>query len=343
MERSEKLDLTADTRPVPIPPGRQLRRAREARNLGIADVAATLRLSVATIDNLEQDRYDRLPPDTFVRGYLRAYGRILQLDAESLVQAFYDSNGGPVPRPLRASKPVQTAPDLSLGMKYMLPAALAAGMLVFAAIWGVELYRGLGQSDGSGHAALESVGYVNERLDRLLERTDPDAPVRRGGDVSPEDVSTGARTAGSVVDDGPSNAGQVTEPSAVSESSAPPFPVRIAALDRELAQRAEGREDAATRVDEPDEVGAMDAQSENGTSLVMRFNGLFWVEVRDSDGERLLYGLIQYPETHRLDGTPPFFLVIGDVGQVSVELNGEAVDLGDQRPGRVARLSVPSD
>lgn len=347
MERSEDLQLTGDERPDPIPPGRQLRKAREAMGMGVADVAATLRLSVATIDNLEQDRHDRLPPDTFVRGYLRAYGRLLKLDAEALVQAFDHGNGGPAPRPLRASKPVQTAPDLSLGMKYVLPLALAGGVLVFVAIWGVELYRGLGQSDGPDRVALETVEHVNERLEQLLQRTDPAARERRDTGVQADRPPAAESAADLAVEDPDAPARRLAAPD---EFGMPPVPVRIAALDRELEQRAEAAVESGMQADVTEtpvapaaDAETVEADSTNGTALVMRFSGTSWVEVRDNEGERLLYGLIEDRETHRLRGTPPFSLVIGDVGQVSVELDGESVDLGDRRPGRVARLRVPSD
>ncbi|MCK8515551.1 DUF4115 domain-containing protein [Methylonatrum kenyense] len=357
MERSEDPDLTADNRPEPNPPGRQLRKAREAMGMGVADVAATLRLSVATIDNLEQDRYDRLPPDTFVRGYLRAYGRLLQLDAEALVQAFDQGSGGPAPRPLRASKPVQTAPDLSLGMKYMLPLALVGGVLVFAAIWGVELYRGLGQSDSPDRVALETVEQVNDRLEQLLQRTDPEARERRSPGQRADEPEDLAARGGDLAGGGAHETAAVEGSLSLSEFGAPPVPVRISALDSELERRAELADEAAAEAGEAEQDqadatdnqtdaadnNAMEAAEANGAALVIRFDGPSWVEVRDNDGERLLYGLVENQETHRLRGTPPFSLVFGDVGQVSVELDGETVDLGDQRPGRVARLRVPSD
>ena len=57
--------------------GENLRSAREKYGLTLDDVAAELRLSAYQIRALEEDRYDDLPGETYVRGYLRAYSRLV--------------------------------------------------------------------------------------------------------------------------------------------------------------------------------------------------------------------------------------------------------------------------
>jgi cytoskeleton protein RodZ len=65
--------------------GAELTRAREALGLSIADVAQQLKFAPRQIEALEQERFDRLPAGTFVRGMLRAYARMLKLDSEAVV------------------------------------------------------------------------------------------------------------------------------------------------------------------------------------------------------------------------------------------------------------------
>jgi cytoskeleton protein RodZ len=66
-------------------PGRALAEARAARNLTLAEVAQQLKLSATQVEALEADAYDRLPGPVFVRGFVRNYARLLELDAEALV------------------------------------------------------------------------------------------------------------------------------------------------------------------------------------------------------------------------------------------------------------------
>jgi cytoskeleton protein RodZ len=66
--------------------GDELRRARDARGLTVADVAQQLKFAQRQIEALEHGRYAELPTGTFARGMVRAYARLLKLDPEPLVQ-----------------------------------------------------------------------------------------------------------------------------------------------------------------------------------------------------------------------------------------------------------------
>ncbi|TIC82303.1 RodZ domain-containing protein [Crenobacter intestini] len=67
--------------------GAQLRAAREARQLGLGDVAERLKLSVRQLEAIERDDFAALPGATFVRGFVRNYARFLELDPAPLMHA----------------------------------------------------------------------------------------------------------------------------------------------------------------------------------------------------------------------------------------------------------------
>jgi cytoskeleton protein RodZ len=66
--------------------GEELARARAALGFSVADVAQQLKFASRQIEALEQGRFAELPTGTFARGMVRAYARLLKLDAEPLVQ-----------------------------------------------------------------------------------------------------------------------------------------------------------------------------------------------------------------------------------------------------------------
>ena len=69
-----------------IPLGTTLQTAREEQRLDRKDVAAQLRLTENVIDMIENDSFaDNMPP-IFVRGYTRAYGKLLQIP-DDIIQA----------------------------------------------------------------------------------------------------------------------------------------------------------------------------------------------------------------------------------------------------------------
>ena len=76
----------APAAPPPLAlPGQCLREAREARGLSIADVTQAIKFSQRQIEAIEQDEFAKLPGNTFVRGMVRSYAKLLHLDETPLL------------------------------------------------------------------------------------------------------------------------------------------------------------------------------------------------------------------------------------------------------------------
>lgn len=80
-------------KPDALTPGQLLRAYRENSGRSILSVAKDLRLSQAVVQALESDDYQLINVDAFVRGYLRAYARLLavptsQMDAAMSAMQF---------------------------------------------------------------------------------------------------------------------------------------------------------------------------------------------------------------------------------------------------------------
>jgi len=67
--------------------GQLLRAARTERGMSIEDAARQLRLSVRQITALEEGDYGKLPSGMFLRGFVRNYARLVQIDAAPLLQS----------------------------------------------------------------------------------------------------------------------------------------------------------------------------------------------------------------------------------------------------------------
>ena len=66
-------------------PGQALAAARARKNFSVIEVAQHLKLSASQVEALEADAYERLPGSVFVRGFVRNYARLVNLDPEALV------------------------------------------------------------------------------------------------------------------------------------------------------------------------------------------------------------------------------------------------------------------
>src|SRR5688500_8153862 len=67
--------------------GARLRIAREALHFSQKDVAMRLHLSPHIIQIIESEDLRQAPPATFMRGYLRSYAKLLNVDDVEITQA----------------------------------------------------------------------------------------------------------------------------------------------------------------------------------------------------------------------------------------------------------------
>ena len=65
--------------------GEHLRRGREACGLQVGEIAQTLKLGARQVEALEAGDWQGLPGQTFVRGFVRNYARVVQLDPAPLM------------------------------------------------------------------------------------------------------------------------------------------------------------------------------------------------------------------------------------------------------------------
>lgn len=87
-ESTEQTETSVAEAISPHGVGELLARARENAGMSVDEVAAQLRLSVNQVLAMESGNLEALPAPAFVRGFIRNYARLLQIDAEPLLAAF---------------------------------------------------------------------------------------------------------------------------------------------------------------------------------------------------------------------------------------------------------------
>jgi cytoskeleton protein RodZ len=80
--------------------GTRLRQAREAAGLTLEDVGSRLRMPVQVVKSLEEEQWQKLGAPVFVRGQLRSYARLLNVDVSQLLE---QAQVGPVVPPTLVS------------------------------------------------------------------------------------------------------------------------------------------------------------------------------------------------------------------------------------------------
>ncbi|MGD9903872.1 MAG: helix-turn-helix domain-containing protein [Vicinamibacterales bacterium] len=86
--------------------GAALRQHREAAHRTLRELADATKLGVRTLDALERNHVDKLPPGIFRRAVVRAYAREVGLDPEDTLRVFLARHPDDLPPPGRALSPV---------------------------------------------------------------------------------------------------------------------------------------------------------------------------------------------------------------------------------------------
>lgn len=77
---------------VALAPGARLRLAREALQLTIGEVAEYLHLRRQVIEDIESDAFDRTMSPVFIKGYLRAYAKLVGVPGDDIILAFENTH-----------------------------------------------------------------------------------------------------------------------------------------------------------------------------------------------------------------------------------------------------------
>jgi cytoskeletal protein RodZ len=115
--------------------------ASERRRLGktLYDVEAATKIRTARLDALEKEDWDRLPDPAYVKGYIIAYAKFLELDPRPLVEQFRKETGERTASEQVIPREQVVAPRQQINMlpwrtALIIVAALAVIVLV---IWGI--------------------------------------------------------------------------------------------------------------------------------------------------------------------------------------------------------------
>ena len=68
--------------------GECLKRKREELDISLRDISEKLKIKSDYLENLERGTYEKLPPDVFVRGFIKSYAQFVGLDSEKMVSIY---------------------------------------------------------------------------------------------------------------------------------------------------------------------------------------------------------------------------------------------------------------
>jgi cytoskeletal protein RodZ len=100
------------------PLGSYLRHQRERRGMSVAELARVTRIPSTSLEAIEADRFDELPGEVFVRGFLTAYARAVRVLPAEVVARYTSSRRIAYVTPLPMQTPLQAAREGQGGRRF---------------------------------------------------------------------------------------------------------------------------------------------------------------------------------------------------------------------------------
>jgi cytoskeleton protein RodZ len=339
--------------------GATLAEARNRLGLEQREVATRLGLNPVLIRRLEEGAFDALGAPVYVRGYLTRYARFLDLSEQHILERHKRLGVNELP-PLRVSRPLKPQAKMTdtsvRWFSYLLVFALIGwvgwqGFQQVADHWESTedmppLFRSLtGNSSSITLPQREPAPRTDSGASPAPQVT-ASTPVPLPAESSAPAAAPGTAAAPAVTNDTPT----VT---ATPEPTTPTPPVAILALPVPPLPATETPtppSETAAATPQP-AVGAADSPAPptkpttatGSPELVIAVAQDCWVDIRDANGQRLVYGIMKADTVSTVSGPGPFSVTLGNaVGVREIKLNGQPVEQSVYIPrrGTVSRFTL---
>lgn len=334
----------ADIAEYQLTAAQMLSQAREAMGLSQDQVAQELYLTPNYIRLIDSDEIDKIQKQAFVRGYLRSYAKMVHLDGDEVV-ARYEVSLGSTPQKKVQIRGVTreslnstnfTGPVFQTGIL-----GLVGLVIIVALVWFLS---------DSDEAAPIVVGSSTSKTQSLTPAAvDPyslngAADSAENAQLNPDDQQTSAKIQGSVStlpltttdeqsirDNTPAAPAAREEPALEDESE------EIAAIEDALVPMAV-KQISIERLD-----GVVTVSAGGADELRFLFSDECWVEIEDGQGDSIYGDLNRAGDELVVSGIAPFEVLFGKAPAVTLEYNGEPIDLAPHTTSvDTAKLKVGS-
>ena len=356
-------------------PGERLQAARIKEGLSLEDVASRMHLSVSILEAIEENNFDEITAPIFVKGYLRAYARIVSLgEDEMIVQYvdFYSEEDPPI------SSTSNMTPELSATdarIKWTTYFVIIALVVLLAAWWWnkqqnqepqVSLDVQSSRTDSMPEAEPENENPVVENGIQAGSESEISAQVSPTSDATEmtpavDPLSNDSSSNDSSSDDSTPSAATATSansPDAGATDAVAEDPVAVAVTDEAVdtdavvstemdssseADSAAGYAPAQAQVQSP--VGTREQPERiapSGSDKVQLIvHADTWADVKDANNYQLVYDLLRADSVIELSGEAPFAAFLGNGHGIEIRFNGEEIGFADKiRDDNTARLKI---
>jgi len=305
-----------------VSPGIMLREAREKLSLTQKEVAQRLNFRQILIEKIENDDLDLTLSDTFNRGYLRSYARLVHVNVEDVLAAF------DVLRPAQDNQnEMQSFSHITVNETEK-SRLIWVSYLILAILFGLTILWWLQDAQQqvkvlplNEEKSAEQIKVVKSSNDAINQKKElPQDNAIKASVETKKEIETAENTTN--IDDSSITHVKVEKTESISTSA----PV----LNNSVQLNNE------TLLVEPEQV-----QEASIGHAVFTFSGDCWVNIYDATGERIAWGVKKSGYVMTIEGVEPLRITLGKPELATILYNGQAVDLSSFNIGNIAKFSLP--
>ena len=290
--------------------GEILRNKREEIGLSLDEITEKLNLDSNLIELLENNDFEKFKVETYLKGYLRAYSKLLGIDGDRIIKLYKESNPEKEPEILPDVKPKnqKNSSDRSVKLfSYIIGLSIALSMLIWYQknitirpdtnnnnIGNIELNKN-NEINGvdTSYKIITHSDYWQWPIDNIPDRYRDSGENDNSKSVKNEKIKDNIKE-------------NVIQEEVLETEESPIY---------ETQQSAD--------------------------TVVLNLRGDSWIEIYDREGNRLFLDLAQGGKNYIINGNSPFDILLGAANEVSVEFNGSLVNIEPYIRYGIARFTLP--
>jgi cytoskeleton protein RodZ len=304
-------------------PGDRLQAERIKLGLSIEDVATRMHLSIGILEAIEENNFDDITAPIFVKGYLRAYARIVSLDEDEMIQQYLDyySDEDPPICPTGNLAPEISSEDARIKWTTYL---VIIGLLGLLTVWWWNQYQVKTDVVSLDAEQTDSVRQPEVTSDKVVSEIEP--------------ASSTVLSAAEEVDVLPM---PVDEPEVTD--------LTVVANTQEVVNLEQTEQDIIEVVQQQVEVTELEGFAEEisrmapmgSEQLEILIHADTWIDIKDANGHQLAYELLRAEQKLYLTGEAPFEIFFGNGHGIELIYNNETIDISSRiRDNNTARLKI---
>jgi cytoskeleton protein RodZ len=311
-----------------------LSQAREAMGLSQDQVAQELYLTPNYIRLIDSDEIDKIQKQAFVRGYLRSYAKLVHLSGDEVV-ARYEVGRGSIPQNQVQIRGVSreslnstnfTGPVFQTGIL-----GLVGLVIIIALVW---FLSGSDEEEPIvvGSTASSSTGNTRSVTPAAVD------PYNRSGEGDAQLNLNDQQTSAEIQDSVSTLPLTTTDVQSIRDNT-PAELVAIAARNEpKVTDTITGKRISIERLE-----GVVKVTAGGKDELRFLFSDECWVEIEDGQGDSIYGDLNRAGDELLVSGIAPFEVLFGKAPAVTLEYNGEPIDLAPHTTSvDTAKLKVGS-